>query len=156
MAYAFLVGFFKGGTLPEKSYLINLGLILTVVLQITSALVYQLLSMATSNSKNFSGDLTDSLSFKTCFVYYSIFLILKMINPMMYPIHWLILIGKECCVCVCVCVCCVCVCVCMSASVHESMYVCASISTSVSLYRYMQFCVYVHVTCYTLASYNTV
>ena len=92
----FLAGLLKGGTLPERIYLVNLGLILTLVLQITFALVYQLFSMATRSSRSFSGDLTDSLSFRTCFVYYSIFLILKMINPSMYPVHWLILSGGKC------------------------------------------------------------
>ena len=93
MAVAFLADLSKGGTLPDRTYLINLGLILTLVIQITSAVIYQLLSMATRRSKSFSSDLTDSFSFGTCFVYYSIFLILKMINPSLYPIHWLVLLG---------------------------------------------------------------
>ena len=90
-----ITGWFKGATLPDKMYLINLGLTLTLVIQIISALVYQLLSMAIRCSKSFSSDLTESLSFSTCFVYYSIFFILKMINPL-FPIHWLILIGRGC------------------------------------------------------------
>ena len=96
MAHAFLADFSKGGTVPER---MNLGLVLTLILQITSALVYQLLSMAIKRSKSgVGGDLSESLSFRTCFVYYSIFLILKMINTSMQPIHWLIISGsyREC------------------------------------------------------------
>jgi hypothetical protein len=75
-------------------YLINLGLVLTLILQITSALVYQLLSMAIRRSRTgVSGHLSESLSFRTCFVYYLNFLILKMINPSMDPEYWLILSG---------------------------------------------------------------
>ena len=97
VAHAFHADLFKGGSLPDRMYMINLGLILTLVLQIISAVVYQLLSMATRSSKSGVGrDLMESLSFKTCFVYYSIFLILKMVNPLMYPVHWLGLSGKEC------------------------------------------------------------
>ena len=98
VARAFLADLSQGGTLPDRMYLINLGLILTLVLQITSAVVYQLLSMATRRSKSFSSDLTESFSFGTCFAYYSIFLILKMINPSMYPVHWMVLLGidREC------------------------------------------------------------
>ena len=99
VAHAFLADLFKGGSLPDRMYLINLGLILTLVLQIISALVYQLLSMATTSSKHFSSGLSESLSFRTYFVYYSIFLILKMVNPSMYPVHWLILSGRECSAC---------------------------------------------------------
>ena len=92
---AFLADFFKGGTVPDRIYLINLGLVLTVILQITSALVYQLLSMAIKRSKTgVGGHLSESLSFKTCIAYYSIFLILKMINPSMHPVHWLIISGS--------------------------------------------------------------
>ena len=79
-------------------YLVNLGFVLTLILQITSALVYQLLFMAIKRSKaGVSGDLSESLSFRTCFVYYSIFLILKMINPLMCPVHWLIISGSYSC-----------------------------------------------------------
>jgi hypothetical protein len=75
-------------------YLINLGFILTLILQITSALIYQLLSMAIRRSRTgVGGGLSESLSFRTCFVYYSIFLILKMINLPMDPEYWLILSG---------------------------------------------------------------
>ena len=97
MVRAFLADLSKGGFLPDRTYLINLGFIFTLVIQITSAVIYQLLSMASRKSKSgVSGDLTESLSFKTCFVYYSIFLILKMVNPSMYPVHWLTLLGREC------------------------------------------------------------
>ena len=92
----FLADFSKGGTVPER---MNLGLVLTLILQITSALVYQLLSMAIRRSKSgVGGDLSESLSFRTCFVYCSIFLMLKMINPSMHPVHWLIISGsyREC------------------------------------------------------------
>jgi hypothetical protein len=76
-------------------YLINLGLVLTLILQSTSALVYQLLSMAIRKSRTgVGGGLSESLSFRTCFVYYSIFLILKMINPSMHPVLWLIISGS--------------------------------------------------------------
>ena len=93
--HAFPADFFKGGTVPDRMYLINLGFVLTVILQITSALVYQLLSMAIKRSKaDVSGDLSESLSFGTCLVYYSIFLILKVINPSMHPVHWLIISGS--------------------------------------------------------------
>ena len=92
---AFLTDFSKGGTIPDEMYLINLGFVLTLILQITSALVYQLLSIAIKRSKSgVGGDLSESLSFRTCLVYYSIFLILKMINPSMHPVHWLILSGS--------------------------------------------------------------
>ena len=94
----FLADFSKGGTVPNRIYLINLGFILTLILQITSALVYQLLSMAIKRSKSgVGGDILESLSFRTCFVYYSIFLILKMINPSMHPVHWLIISGSYSC-----------------------------------------------------------
>ena len=95
---AFLTDFSKGGTIPDGMYLINLGFVLTLILQITSALVYQLiLSMAIKRSKagvSSNKILSESLSFRTCFVYYSIFLILKMINPSMHPVHWLIISGS--------------------------------------------------------------
>ena len=100
VVYKFLADFskHKHGTVPDRMYLINLGFILTLILQITSALVYQLLSMAIRRSKaGVGGDLSESLSFRTCFVYYSIFLILKMINPSMHPVHWLILSGSSSC-----------------------------------------------------------
>ena len=98
-AHAFLADFSKGGTVPER---MNLGLVLTLILQITSVLVYQLLSMAIKRSKSgVGGDLSESLSFRTCFIYYSIFLILKMINPM-HPVHWLIISGSYVVVFVCV------------------------------------------------------
>ena len=100
------IGIFEGGTVPDRTYLINLGLILTMVLQILSALVYQLLSMATRSSKDFIGGLIESLSFGTCFLYYSIFLILKMVNPSMFPVHWLTLLGRvgvPCSICMHVC-----------------------------------------------------
>ena len=110
VVHAFLADFSKGaGSLPDRTYLINLAFIFILVIQITSAVVYQLLSMATRSSKRgVSGNLTESLSFKTCFVYYSIFLILKMINPSMYPVHWSILSGRDCSVypmhaCTCTC-----------------------------------------------------
>ena len=98
VVHAFLADWSKGGgSLPDRTYLINLGFIFILVIQITSAVVYQLLSMATRSSKRgVGGNLTESLSFKTCFVYYSIFLILKMINPSMYPVHWSILLGRDC------------------------------------------------------------
>ena len=97
IVHAFLADFSKGGFLPDRTYLINLGFIFILVIQITSAVVYQLLSMATGRSKRgVGGNITESLSFKACFVYYSIFLILKMINPSMYPVHWLTLLGREC------------------------------------------------------------
>ena len=90
-----LADFSKGGTIPDRMYLVNLGFVLTLILQITSALVYQLLSMAIRRSKaGVGGDLSESLSFRTCLVYYSIFLILKMINPSMHPVHWLIISGS--------------------------------------------------------------
>ena len=93
--YLFLADFSKRGTVPDRMYLINLGFILTLILQITSALVYQFLSMAIKRSKaGVSSDLSESLSFRT---YYSIFLILKMINPSMHPVHWLILSGSSSC-----------------------------------------------------------
>ena len=91
LAHVHLAGFFEDNTLPDRTYLISLGLILTMVVQITSALIYQMLSMAINCSK---GDLTESLSLGTCFVYYSIFLILKMVGPSMYPVHWMILSGR--------------------------------------------------------------
>ena len=95
MVSAFLADFFKGGTIPDRMYLINLGLVLTLILQITSVLVYQLLSMAIRRSKaGINDDLSESLSFRTCFIYYSIFLILKMINSSIHPDHWLILSGS--------------------------------------------------------------
>ena len=100
MVHAFPADFFKGGTVPDRMYLINLGFVLTVILQITSALVYQLLSMAIRRSiskTGFDNELSESLSFRTCFVYYSIFLILKMINPSMHPVHWLIISGNYSC-----------------------------------------------------------
>ena len=97
VAHAFLADWSKGGSLPDKTYLINVGLIFTLVIQITFAVIYQLLSMGTRRSKSGVGcDLTESLSFKTCFVYYSFFLILRMINPLMYPVHWVTLSGREC------------------------------------------------------------
>ena len=96
LVYVFLTDLFKGSTLPNRTYLINVGLTLILILQITFALVYQLLSLATRNSKSFSGDLTESLSFKPCLAYYSIFLILKIINPLMFPVHWQMLSGREC------------------------------------------------------------
>ena len=96
VAHLFLADFSKGGTIPDRMYLINLGFVLTLILQVTSALVYQLLSMAIRRSKaGVGGDLSESLSFKTCFVYYSIFLILKVINSSMHPVHcWLIISGS--------------------------------------------------------------
>ena len=95
VVYAFLVDFFKSGTVPDRMYLINLGFVLTVIFQITSALVYQLFSMAIKRSKaGVRGDLSESLSFRIYFIYYSIFLILKMINSSMHPVHWLILSGS--------------------------------------------------------------
>ena len=100
---AFLADFSKDGTIPDRMYLVNLGFVLTLILQTTSALVYQLLSMAIRRSRaGISGDLSESLSFKTCFVYYSIFLILKIIIPLMCPVHWLIISGSyntECSEC---------------------------------------------------------
>ena len=96
MAHAFLADFAKGGTVHER---MNLGLVLTLILQITSTLVYQLFSMAIKRSKSgVGGDLSDSLSFRTYFVYYLIFLILKVINPSMHPVRWLIISGsyREC------------------------------------------------------------
>ena len=95
MAHAFLADVSKG----DRMYLINLGFVLTPILQITSTLVYQLLSMAIRRSKaGVGGDLSESLSFRTCFVYYSIFLMLKIINPSMHPVHRLIISGsyREC------------------------------------------------------------
>ena len=98
MVYAFLADFSKRGTVPDRMYLINLGFVLTLILQITSALVYQLLSMAIKRPKaGVSSVLSESLSFTTYFVYYSIFLILKMINPSMHPVHWLTLSGSYSC-----------------------------------------------------------
>ena len=97
-SYTFPADFSKGGTIPDRMYLVNLGFILTLILQITSGLVYQLLSMAIRRSKaGVGGDLSESLSFKTCFAYYSIFLILKMIdiNPSMYPVHWMSISGRK-------------------------------------------------------------
>ena len=83
-------------TLPDRAYLINIGLIVTLVIQITSAVVYQLLSMTTRSAKRgVGGAVTESLSFGTCLVYYSIFLILKLINPSTYPVHWVILTGIQ-------------------------------------------------------------
>ena len=83
-------------TLPDRTYLINIGLIVTLVIQITSAVVYQFLSMTTKSAKRgVGGALTESLSFGTCLVYYSIFLILKLINPSTYPVHWVILTGIQ-------------------------------------------------------------
>ena len=109
VVHAFLADFSKGASsLPDRTYLINLAFIFILVIQITSAVIYQLLSMATRSSKRgVGGNLTESLSFKTCFVYYSIFLILKMINPSMYPVHWSTLLGREshAALCVHVCVC---------------------------------------------------
>ena len=91
MAHAFLADFAKGGTVPER---MNLGLVLTLILQITSTLVYQLLSIAIKRSKSgVGGDLSESISFRTCFIYNSIFMTLKMINPM-HPVHWLIISGS--------------------------------------------------------------
>ena len=93
-----IADFSKGGTVPDRMYLINLGFILTLILHITSALVYQLLSMAIKRSKaGVCSDLSESLSFRSCFVYYSIFLILKMINPSTHPVHWLIISGSYNC-----------------------------------------------------------
>ena len=102
VVYAFLADFFKGGTVPNRMYLVNLGFVLTVILQITSALVYQLLSMAIKRSKTgVGGDLSESLSFRTSIAYYSIFLILKINNPLMQPVHWLIISGSYTCTCSC-------------------------------------------------------
>ena len=95
VVHALPVDFFRGGYVPDRMHLINVGLVVTLILQITSAVIYQLLSVATRCSKSgVGGDLTESLSFGTCFVYYSIFLILKMVNPSMFPVHWLILLGQ--------------------------------------------------------------
>ena len=98
VVHIFLADFSKCGTVPDRMYLINLGFILTLILQITSALVYQLFSMAIKRPKvGVSSELSESLSFRSFFVYYSIFLILKMINPSMHPVYWLIPSGSYSC-----------------------------------------------------------
>ena len=90
------IGFFDGGKVPPRNYLINFGLVLTLIFQITAAVVYQSLSTMFGSSQSFCIDLTRSLCFSTYFCYYSIFLTLKIItSPSLFPVHWLTISGTH-------------------------------------------------------------
>lgn len=86
-------GFFDSGKLPQRNYLINFSLLLTLVLQITTAVIYQSLSTSISNSQKLGVDLTQSLSLNVYFWYYFVFIVLKMTSPLLCPIHWLAISG---------------------------------------------------------------
>ena len=74
--------------------MINVGLFLTLVLQLTAALVYQWISTAAGTSQKLSGGLIiESLCFSTYSFYYLLFLLLKISGPSFYPVHWLTLTG---------------------------------------------------------------
>ena len=88
-------GFLKAdGSLPSKDCLLNVGLFITLVLQLTAALVYQWISISAGTSQNLSGGLIfESLCFSTYSFYYLLFLLLKISGLSLYPVHWLTLIG---------------------------------------------------------------